>query len=52
MALEFYAESVPDAEEAQGGTCDPSSNNFLSLEHDNQQNKPIMRKQDKRVTGR
>ncbi|XP_011310346.1 PRKC apoptosis WT1 regulator protein isoform X3 [Fopius arisanus] len=32
--------------------CESSSNNVLPLEHDNQQNKPIMRKPEKRVTGR
>ncbi|XP_063983258.1 PRKC apoptosis WT1 regulator protein-like isoform X3 [Diachasmimorpha longicaudata] len=32
--------------------CESSSNNVLPLEHDNQQNKPMMRKPEKRVTGR
>ncbi|XP_043495932.1 PRKC apoptosis WT1 regulator protein-like isoform X6 [Polistes fuscatus] len=46
-----FQKSAPDSEESQG-ICDSSSNNVLPPEHDGQQNKPIMRKQDKRVTGR
>ncbi|XP_043258146.1 PRKC apoptosis WT1 regulator protein-like isoform X3 [Colletes gigas] len=41
--------SIGFQKESQG-VCDTSSNN--APEHENQQNKPIMRKQDKRVTGR
>ncbi|XP_076166362.1 uncharacterized protein LOC143146192 isoform X2 [Ptiloglossa arizonensis] len=44
-----FPKSAPNVEESQG-ICDTSSNN--APEHENQQNKPIMRKQDKRVTGR
>ncbi|XP_015584924.1 PRKC apoptosis WT1 regulator protein isoform X6 [Cephus cinctus] len=40
------------AEEEAQGVCDSSSNCVLLPEHDVQQNKPIMRKQDKRVAGR
>ncbi|KAG7202970.1 hypothetical protein KM043_010107 [Ampulex compressa] len=46
-----FQKSAPDVEESQG-VCDSSSNNVLPPEHDGQQNKPVMRKQDKRVTGR
>lgn len=38
-------------EELQGA-YDASSNSVLPLEHENPQSKPMMRKQDKRVTGR
>lgn len=44
-------ENAQNTEESQG-VCDTSSNSVLPPEHDNQQNKPIMRKQDKRVPGR
>ncbi|XP_043258145.1 PRKC apoptosis WT1 regulator protein-like isoform X2 [Colletes gigas] len=44
-----FQKNAPNVEESQG-VCDTSSNN--APEHENQQNKPIMRKQDKRVTGR
>ena len=46
-----FQRNRPNAEELQG-VCDASSNNVLPPEHENQQTKPIMRKQDKRVTGR
>ncbi|XP_076235468.1 uncharacterized protein LOC143179914 isoform X2 [Calliopsis andreniformis] len=46
-----FQKSVQNVEESQG-VCDTSSNNALPPEHETQQNKPIMRKQDKRVTGR
>lgn len=45
------AENTPDVEESQNA-YDPSSNPVLLPEHENPQSKPIMRKQDKRVTGR
>ncbi|XP_031833810.1 uncharacterized protein LOC116427512 isoform X6 [Nomia melanderi] len=44
-----FQKSTPNVEESQG-VCETSSNSVPS--HENQQNKPIMRKQDKRVTGR
>ncbi|KAK1116600.1 hypothetical protein QLX08_004328 [Tetragonisca angustula] len=46
-----FQKSAQNVEESQG-VCDTSSNSVLPPEHENQQNKPIMRKQDKRVTGR
>lgn len=46
-----FAENTPDVEESQNA-YDPSSNPVLLPEHDNPQSKPIIRKQDKRVTGR
>ncbi|XP_066585809.1 PRKC apoptosis WT1 regulator protein-like isoform X2 [Prorops nasuta] len=46
-----FQKSAPDLDESQG-VCDSSSNNVLPPDHENQPNKPIMRKQDKRVTGR
>ncbi|XP_076665837.1 uncharacterized protein LOC143367657 isoform X2 [Andrena cerasifolii] len=46
-----FQRNRPNTEELQG-VCDASSNNVLPPEHENQQTKPIMRKQDKRVTGR
>ncbi|XP_006613740.1 PRKC apoptosis WT1 regulator protein-like isoform X8 [Apis dorsata] len=46
-----FQKNVQNTEESQG-VCDTSSNSVLPPEHDNQQNKPIMRKQDKRVPGR
>ncbi|XP_034177046.1 uncharacterized protein LOC117602755 isoform X5 [Osmia lignaria lignaria] len=46
-----FQKSVQNVEESQG-VCDTSSNSVLPPDHENQQNKPIMRKQDKRVTGR
>ncbi|XP_017790722.1 PREDICTED: PRKC apoptosis WT1 regulator protein-like isoform X3 [Habropoda laboriosa] len=46
-----YQKNAQNAEESQG-VCDTSSNSVLPPDHENQQNKPIMRKQDKRVTGR
>nr|XP_050857470.1 PRKC apoptosis WT1 regulator protein-like isoform X2 [Vespula vulgaris] len=46
-----FQKSAPDSEESQG-ICNSSSNSVPPSEHDGQQNKPIMRKQDKRVTGR
>lgn len=47
----LFSGNRPNTEELQG-VCDASSNNVLPPEHENQQTKPIMRKQDKRVTGR
>jgi len=46
-----FSESTPDVEESQGA-YDTSSNSVLAPEHENPQSKPIIRKQDKRVTGR
>ncbi|XP_060826988.1 PRKC apoptosis WT1 regulator protein-like isoform X4 [Bombus pascuorum] len=46
-----FQKGAQNVEESQG-VCDTSSNSVLPPEHENQQNKPIMRKQDKRVTGR
>ncbi|XP_029675257.1 PRKC apoptosis WT1 regulator protein-like isoform X3 [Formica exsecta] len=46
-----FQKSTPDMEESQGA-YDTSSNPMLLSEHDNLQTKPIIRKQDKRVTGR
>ncbi|XP_012272349.1 PRKC apoptosis WT1 regulator protein isoform X4 [Orussus abietinus] len=46
-----FQKNTGDVEEAQG-VCESSSNSVLPPDHDGQQNKPIMRKQDKRVTGR
>ncbi|XP_076762567.1 uncharacterized protein LOC143430306 isoform X1 [Xylocopa sonorina] len=46
-----FQKSAQNVEESQG-VCDTSSNSVLPPEHENQQNKPIMRKQDKRVTSR
>ncbi|XP_076392388.1 uncharacterized protein LOC100881361 isoform X3 [Megachile rotundata] len=46
-----FQKSGQNVEESQG-VCDTSSNSVLPPDHENQQNKPIMRKQDKRVTGR
>ncbi|CAL7949514.1 unnamed protein product [Xylocopa violacea] len=46
-----FQKSGQNVEESQG-VCDTSSNSVLPPEHENQQNKPIMRKQDKRVTSR
>ncbi|CAL1686041.1 unnamed protein product [Lasius platythorax] len=46
-----FQKSTPDVEESQGA-YDASSNPMLLSEHDNLQSKPMMRKQDKRVTGR
>ncbi|XP_029046732.1 PRKC apoptosis WT1 regulator protein-like isoform X1 [Osmia bicornis bicornis] len=46
-----FQKSAQNVEESQG-VCDTSSNSVLPPDHENQQNKPIMRKQDKRVTGR
>lgn len=46
-----YQKSGQNVEESQG-VCDTSSNSVLPPDHESQQNKPIMRKQDKRVTGR
>ncbi|KAL6422927.1 hypothetical protein ACFW04_010435 [Cataglyphis niger] len=46
-----FQKSTPDMEESQGA-YDTSSNPMLLSEHDNLQSKPIIRKQDKRVTGR
>ncbi|XP_076374766.1 uncharacterized protein LOC117220637 isoform X5 [Megalopta genalis] len=44
-----FQKNAPNVEESQG-VCETSSNSAPG--HENQQNKPIMRKQDKRVTGR
>ncbi|XP_076284406.1 uncharacterized protein LOC143210948 isoform X6 [Lasioglossum baleicum] len=44
-----FQKSTPNVEEPQG-VCETSSNSAPG--HESQQNKPIMRKQDKRVTGR
>ncbi|RLU15252.1 hypothetical protein DMN91_012246 [Ooceraea biroi] len=46
-----FQKCTPDVEESQGA-YDTSSNSVLPPEHENPQSKPIMRKQDKRVTGR
>lgn len=46
-----FQKNAPDVEESQNA-YDTSSNPVLQAEHDNPQSKPIMRKQDKRVTGR
>ncbi|GAB1865582.1 PRKC apoptosis WT1 regulator protein-like isoform X3 [Camponotus japonicus] len=46
-----FQKSTPDMEESQGA-YDTSSNPMLLSEHDNLQSKPIIRKQDKRVSGR
>ncbi|XP_032670500.1 PRKC apoptosis WT1 regulator protein-like isoform X5 [Odontomachus brunneus] len=46
-----FQKSTPDVEESQGA-YDASSNPVLPPEHENPQSKPIIRKQDKRVTGR
>ncbi|XP_028045579.1 PRKC apoptosis WT1 regulator protein-like isoform X5 [Monomorium pharaonis] len=46
-----FQKNTPDVEESQGA-YDASSNSVLPPEHENPQSKPIMRKQDKRVTGR
>ncbi|XP_025988365.1 PRKC apoptosis WT1 regulator protein isoform X3 [Solenopsis invicta] len=46
-----FQKNTPDVEESQG-TYDTSSNPVLPPEHDNPQSKPIIRKQDKRVTSR
>ncbi|XP_012345799.1 PRKC apoptosis WT1 regulator protein isoform X8 [Apis florea] len=46
-----FQKNAQNTEESQG-ICDTSSNSVLPPEHENQQNKPIMRKQDKRVPGR
>ncbi|XP_014483906.1 PREDICTED: PRKC apoptosis WT1 regulator protein-like isoform X3 [Dinoponera quadriceps] len=46
-----FQKSTPDVEESQGA-YDASSNPVLPPEHENLQSKPIIRKQDKRVTGR
>ncbi|XP_068981554.1 PRKC apoptosis WT1 regulator protein-like isoform X3 [Bombus flavifrons] len=46
-----FQKGAQNVEESQG-VCDTSSNSVLPPDHENQQNKPIMRKQDKRVTGR
>ncbi|XP_026667293.1 PRKC apoptosis WT1 regulator protein-like isoform X5 [Ceratina calcarata] len=46
-----FQKSGQNVEESQG-VCDTSSNSVLPPDHESQQNKPIMRKQDKRVTGR
>ncbi|XP_072759781.1 uncharacterized protein [Anoplolepis gracilipes] len=51
MSSISFQKNTPDVEESQGA-YDTSSNPILLSEHDNLQNKPIMRKQDKRVTGR
>ncbi|KMR04824.1 prkc apoptosis wt1 regulator [Lasius niger] len=51
ILMEIDKESTPDVEESQGA-YDASSNPMLLSEHDNLQSKPMMRKQDKRVTGR
>lgn len=51
IQLALFVEGAQNVEESQG-VCDTSSNSVLPPEHENQQNKPIMRKQDKRVTGR
>ncbi|XP_078036180.1 uncharacterized protein LOC144469601 isoform X2 [Augochlora pura] len=44
-----FQKNATNVEESQG-VCETSSNSAPG--HENQQNKPIMRKQDKRVTGR
>ncbi|XP_015440187.1 PREDICTED: PRKC apoptosis WT1 regulator protein-like isoform X5 [Dufourea novaeangliae] len=44
-----FQKNTPNVEESQG-VCETSTNS--APEHENQQNKPVMRKQDKRVTGR
>ncbi|XP_025156570.1 PRKC apoptosis WT1 regulator protein isoform X6 [Harpegnathos saltator] len=46
-----FQKSTPDVEESQGA-YDASSNPVLPPDHENPQSKPIIRKQDKRVTGR
>ncbi|KAL0120540.1 hypothetical protein PUN28_008333 [Cardiocondyla obscurior] len=46
-----FQKNTPDVEESQGA-YDTSSNPVLPPDHDNPQSKPIIRKQDKRVTGR
>ncbi|XP_020291506.1 PRKC apoptosis WT1 regulator protein-like isoform X3 [Pseudomyrmex gracilis] len=46
-----FQKNTPDVEESQGA-YDASSNSVLPPEHENPQSKPIIRKQDKRVTGR
>lgn len=51
ISLLLFSESTPDMEESQGA-YDTSSNPMLLSEHDNLQSKPIIRKQDKRVSGR
>ena len=44
-----FTENTPDVEESQGAY---DTNPVLPPEHENPQSKPIIRKQDKRVTGR
>ncbi|XP_067208623.1 PRKC apoptosis WT1 regulator protein isoform X6 [Linepithema humile] len=46
-----FQKNTPDVEESQNA-YDAGSNPVLPPEHDNPQSKPIIRKQDKRVTGR
>ncbi|XP_011696640.1 PREDICTED: PRKC apoptosis WT1 regulator protein-like isoform X6 [Wasmannia auropunctata] len=46
-----FQKNTPDVEESQGA-YDTGSNPVLPPEHENLQSKPIIRKQDKRVTGR
>ncbi|XP_077271802.1 uncharacterized protein LOC143902612 isoform X6 [Temnothorax americanus] len=46
-----FQKNTTDVEESQG-VYDASSNPVLPTEHENPQSKPIIRKQDKRVTGR
>ncbi|KAK0090608.1 hypothetical protein PV325_010574 [Microctonus aethiopoides] len=48
-----FQKNAVDTDDAQG-ICEPGINNVIPPDHleQNQQNKPIMRKQDKRVTGR
>ncbi|XP_071556317.1 uncharacterized protein [Temnothorax nylanderi] len=46
-----FQKNTTDVEESQG-VYDTSSNPVLPAEHENPQSKPIIRKQDKRVTGR
>ncbi|XP_043276792.1 uncharacterized protein [Venturia canescens] len=46
-----YQKNAGDAEESQG-ICEPTSTTVLPSDHENQQNKPVIRKLEKRPTGR